>query len=560
MKINIFVLSVIILIISVVDLSSASSKWKNGQVDVVEGEESPRRVHLGGARFDTRKPYEPEYWDLIPRGSEYKKIYGDNPRKGLLKDIKPDDFFNFIPTYIGNVVPGKPITWQSTCFKDCSATLTVNGNQSAHLTVSMNNKQSFLCDEMYLIGYVGAFDIIPYVFTGDSSTNWDGGWPDEQLYDIQNNGLRLFRFPDGLTGTPVEIFETLMLFFGALIGTEVPNWTAADNLQFLADHMNVVMEPRTIQRVDIPLTEYKTGDFLGIIRLDGLDPMLAWAMGSHTGHTAITWWIDGELYVLESTVDSKYWPTNGIQKTKFATWMDQAQAADYNVVHLPLNPAIAAKINSTAAMEFYNSVEGLPYGFHNLFTGWIDTEIDNYPPPLDPAAVMLLASYAEWIMAREGKSYDYLAQTLNHRLNTNGLTINQVYMEAGKKGLSFADMVIMPELDEWIFEDANGASGPSMVCDVFVMRMWKAAGIFGDLANQIQAAEFTNWDAYSLNIFDGNYKRPQVCVTADPTSQFCQILGQYRMALPDYNSVAPYANMREKCPSLAPDYKKPVGC
>lgn len=51
----------------------------------------------------------------------------------------------------------------------------------------------------------------------------------------------------------------------------------------------------------------------------------------------------------------------------------------------------------------------------------------------------------------------------------------------------------MPELDEWIFEDDNGTKGPSMVCDVFVMRMWKAAGIFGNITDQIQAAEFTNW-------------------------------------------------------------------
>lgn len=52
-------------------------------------------------------------------------------------------------------------------------------------------------------------------------------------------------------------------------------------------------------------------------------------------------------------------------------------------------------------------------------------------------------------------------------------------------------------------------------------------GIFGALADQIQATEFTNWDAYSLNIFNGNYTRPQQCVNADPDSQFCQLLGKY---------------------------------
>lgn len=75
----------------------------------------------------------------------------------------------------------------------------------------------------------------------------------------------------------------------------------------------------------------KSGDFLGIMRLDGLDPMLAWAMGSHTGHTTIALWIDGELYVCESTMKSKYWPTDGVQKTPWDQWIDQAEKADYNV-------------------------------------------------------------------------------------------------------------------------------------------------------------------------------------------------------------------------------------
>eukprot|EP01123_Difflugia_compressa_P003781 TRINITY_DN15092_c0_g1_i1.p1 TRINITY_DN15092_c0_g1~~TRINITY_DN15092_c0_g1_i1.p1 ORF type:complete len:447 (-),score=84.61 TRINITY_DN15092_c0_g1_i1:32-1270(-) len=412
-----------------------------------------------------------------------------------------------------------------------------------------------------MIGYVGAFDLITYEFTGDHSSQWEGGWPIEEYYDIQNNGLRIFRFPDAATGTSEEVFETMMLFFGALIGAYVPSWTAEDNLKFLADHMGVVMQERTIQRVDIPKTEFKSGDFLGVIRLDGLDPMLAWAMGAHTGHTTITWWIDNELYVMESTISSNYWPTNGVQKTPYDQWIKQAEAANYNVVHLPLSPDIATKMNITAGLEFFKSVEGLPYGFHNQFTGWIDTPEDNYPPPLHSAAVMLLASYAEWILAREGKTYDYLAQTLNKRLGTTGLSINQAYMTAGQRGLSFIDLITMPEQDEWIFEDANGVSGPSMVCDVFVTRMWKASGVFdASIVNLIQATEFTNWDAYSLSIFDSNYVRPKQCVEADPDSQFCQLLGKYRMALPDYNSFAPYPHMREHCPSEPPKYIKPTGC
>jgi len=209
-------------------------------------------------------------------------------------------------------------------------------------------------------------------------------------------------------------------------------------------------------------------------------------------------------------------------------------------------------------------VKGLPYGFHNLFTGWVDTPEDNYPPPLTSNLVQLLAPFAEWLLQKEiavGQSYDFLKQGLNYRLGTNGLNIGQAFMESYKRNIPFAELVNIPEEDNWIFTNSAGMrAGPSMVCDTFVMEMWKAGGIFGSLTNSIQGSEFTNWDCYSLTIFDTKYQRPAQCVAADPDSQFCQLLGKYRMSLPDYNSKAPFAHMREKCPSLPPKYIKPDNC
>lgn len=42
-------------------------------------------------------------------------------------------------------------------------------------------------------------------------------------------------------------------------------------------------------------------------RLDGLDPMIAWAMGSATGHVAMALWKDDELFMCESNALSPYW-------------------------------------------------------------------------------------------------------------------------------------------------------------------------------------------------------------------------------------------------------------
>jgi hypothetical protein len=100
-----------------------------------------------------------------------------------------------------------------------------------------------------------------------------------------------------------------------------------------------------------------------------------------------------------------------------------------------------------------------------------------------------------------------------------------------------------------------------MVCDVLVCETWKAGGLFGNLTDQIQCTEFTNFDAYSLDIFDATYQRPEACVIADPDSQFCQILGPYRMSLPFYNSRPMLADMADNCPrGTPPNWAKPAGC
>ena len=43
----------------------------------------------------------------------------------------------------------------------------------------------------------------------------------------------------------------------------------------------------------------QSGDALVVTRLDGLDQMIGWGVGSHIGHTAIALRDKGELYIVE---------------------------------------------------------------------------------------------------------------------------------------------------------------------------------------------------------------------------------------------------------------------
>jgi len=182
------------------------------------------------------------------------------------------------------------------------------------------------------------------------------------------------------------------------------------------------------------------------------------------------------------------------------------------VLHLPRGACFAKKFDIDAAMKFYYSAEGLPYGFHNLLNGWIDTPEDNFPPPLTSHLAMLLMPFGEWLLFKEAgvlQSMDFLRQSLNKRLLSlnssfpsaaGNLSLVDTYMVAAKHGLSWTDLITMPEQDAWIYDNGGVTkNGPAMVCDVLVSRMWKEGGLFGDIS--VQTSEFTNWDAYSLNFF-----------------------------------------------------------
>lgn len=132
------------------------------------------------------------------------------------------------------------------------------------------------------------------------------------------------------------------------------------------------------------------------MRLDGLDPIIMLGTGSHSGHTTMALRIDGELHIVESQ-DAWYWPKHNIQRNKFSDWIQYAKNCDFHVVHLPLSPEARAKFNETAAYEFFQTVEGDPYGYYNFLFGWIDTAEDNWPPILPAGLVPIVFSIIEKI-------------------------------------------------------------------------------------------------------------------------------------------------------------------
>mmetsp|Transcript_8979 Transcript_8979/g.15194 ORF Transcript_8979/g.15194 Transcript_8979/m.15194 type:complete len:185 (-) Transcript_8979:362-916(-) len=182
------------------------------------------------------------------------------------------------------------------------------------------------------------------------------------------------------------------------------------------------------------------------MRLDGLDPMIMFGTGSRSGHSVMALRFEGELYIVESQ-DAWYWPIHRIQRNKFAEWINMAENCDFHVVWMPLSDESRAKFNETAAQEKFFQLEGLPYGFHTFLYSWIDTVEDNFPRVIPKDFVPIIFAVLERF--DKNTTDTMFTQSLNFKLGTKGLSIPEVAVEAGRRGLNVSELMALPDQDGW---------------------------------------------------------------------------------------------------------------
>ncbi len=251
-------------------------------------------------------------------------------------------------------------------------------------------------------------------------------------------------------------------FFGA----KPPKYQQELNIDFIEAGTGFRWKDRTPHFVNLSSYEVKSGDFLAITRFDGVDQIIQYGAGSHSGHSAMILEVDGVLSVVESQ-DGWYWPKHGIQRNDWETWKKWAKNCDMNVAVLPLSEESRKKFNVTKAVEFFKKKEGLPYGYHNFLFGWIDTPKDNLPPLLDSNFVLAMFSYLERLW--EFPINKILTQALNKRLNTTNRKLPEIGDIMASRNMTMGDLMAIVEKDGWEYND-----GESYVCSSFVAAVYKA--------------------------------------------------------------------------------------
>ena len=117
---------------------------------------------------------------------------------------------------------------------------------------------------------------------------------------MMERGPRIFLYPISPEEVTLNLAATLALFEPCL--TEGVGDAFADlNREFLSAFAGIEMNARSEEApeiLEVPAEMIKNGDTFNIMRLDGLDPMIAWAMGAATGHTAVAIWRDDQLLTI----------------------------------------------------------------------------------------------------------------------------------------------------------------------------------------------------------------------------------------------------------------------
>ena len=459
-------------------------------------------------------------------------------------------------------VPKKIIELKNSfCYNEVYFELLNFGSDQVTAVITTIGKNSLLCTETYLVSTGKHFHMFTIGLPGIHKFTFQNLNPDELSF-IQNEGVRFMRFCDNIIHILPDLLKTAQLFLGGLglnpnipfFGSHVPKEMQEANVQFIKEATGFQWRQRSGAFIDLDAKHVQSGDFLAITRFDGLDNIIHWGAGSHSGHSVMALWDrsgeEPELYIVESQ-DAWYWPTKGLQRTKWADWKKQARNADFNVAILPLRKEFADKFNEDKAWEWFRETQGMPYGYRNFLFGWIDTPNNNLPGIADINFFYLIFRMLEYV--DHAATDQLLKEALNWRVGGKDLDLWGVEQAALKQGKSLNDLFAMVEPEGLKYSD-----GYSYVCSSYVMSYYTKSGMLGDIVTH--ATEFTPRDVYTLDVFDKNWTRPQECVAADPDLPYCQILGSWKMDLPEYSSVRPYSHMAEKCPTMAPDYFRPEGC
>jgi len=283
-----------------------------------------KHIDLGGDNNKMYFNYKTQEAHLKEMTSVLKgeKIY--NKRKDLMADpntnnchtlrqnqTNPDEQFMFLPSYTGQIKPANPkVSFEGNCFEEITFEMVYDESNPAEFQVlaTTSKKRTATCSDWFLFGNTEITHAEEFVLPGQHKLKFKAPGPHVQE-DVKVNGLETYLFCESMRDELISVFNTVKMYVGGLgmhgkiplFEPAVPEYMIEANRDFLKWSLDWDLEERTNgTNVEIDESEIASGDYFAVTRLDGLDPMIMWGTGSHSGHSVIALRMDGELYITES--------------------------------------------------------------------------------------------------------------------------------------------------------------------------------------------------------------------------------------------------------------------
>lgn len=233
----------------------------------------------------------------------HRKLTQAQVKEGVGRRSDQSSDWQFVPEYVGDLqAQGSELRWFTSCFNLCAVMQRDNGALLVilHLTRINEGFDKLLCQDTYFMATPFRHFAPEIALSAGTHTIVWGMVQGDELEDLKQIGVRVFCLAQSMRGTFMDIYKTFQLFRSFVSrGPAVPADVEERNVAFLQTfasyNMQVKPEIAHIEAVDL-----QSGDLIGVVRLDGLDPTIMWGTGSRLGHTAIILREQDTVWVCES--------------------------------------------------------------------------------------------------------------------------------------------------------------------------------------------------------------------------------------------------------------------
>lgn len=484
----------------------------------------------------------------------------------LRTDYDIPRIFTFVPAFKGKINKvGDTIVFTNTCFRTNSLTLSSIENNEVTLTLTAEEKDGYLCNDVYMF-FTSTIQQVKLVFLGGVYQVKIEDLSQRQLDEITVNGLRVFSFCDNVYDTLVSLYKTVMFLrtnpepgdgesylyylFPFLNNTDYSD-IEARHIDFLERYGNFSVSRRYVFEDEVlPVEQYiQSGDYLGLnVVISGESCLIQYGSSSAVSHSAIAIRDPDTDELLVAEIDDR-----GLFIRPWHEFIEHTKLTQHGLVWFPLREEYRSKFDTRKALAWLKPRIGIHYGMHNFITGTFDTLLGNMPNYLSIEHIMLMVSVVERFSKVEADNY--LLSALNVRMGTKGENLEEVTHECVKRNKTVEEVFVMPELEEYIYED-----GENWVCSSVVLKMWMEGGMFEGI--KLEPHEFTPRDLYQMDIYEKEFylNGPVECREANPGDNYCMIYGKYHIKVEGYNSIPLYDNMNERCSGPISGLEREEGC